>query len=170
MLHNPLRWQYQTQSQLQSLSLSHFLFLFLFLLHTLSCRTYKCGAFILILLGRRRLDGTGRISNRHWHSYETDCLRRAEGTPLGGGRRATKLRIHNSFICPYLHIFFLLLPLLLLFGVVKSALRLAFGWLSLPIFRLPPSNFLLLRLRIQRWSWSCLAKAFIKFKSCYRRK
>lgn len=66
---------------------------------------------------------------------------------------ATKLRIQNSFICPYLHIFFLLLPLL--FGVVKSALRLAFGWLSLPIFRLPfpslpvPSSAPL-RLRIQR--------------------
>lgn len=63
------------------------------------------------------------------------------------------MRIHNSFICPYLHIFFLL-PLLL-FGVVKSALRLAFGWLSLPIFRLPfpslpvPSSAPL-RLRIQR--------------------
>lgn len=50
----------------------------------------------------------GRISNRHWHSYELAASgAEAAGPERGGVWRggATKLRIHNSFIWPYLHIF-----------------------------------------------------------------
>lgn len=81
---------------------------------------------------------TGRISNRHWHSGRELIAGRGTGTEARSAWGATTLRIHNSFIWQYLHIFSMLRgpsspplrpsPHLLDPGLVKSAPRLAFGF------------------------------------------
>lgn len=97
---------------------------------------------------------------------------------VGEGRGATKLRIHNSFIWPYLHIFSALrrrkkraeigIWLAFVANILAYAAALPFSTSPLPQYRstLP---------WLQSYSGpgrgrSFLAKAFIKFKSCYRRK
>lgn len=101
------------------------------------------------------------------------------------GLGPTKLRIHNSFIWPYLHILLLLLLLWPLDGPLRRKKRAEIGiWLAFV------ANILALHFVLPlcaQWrgrgaeegsgaeslklpTAGGLAKAFIKFKSCYRRK